>query len=392
MSFYQILKQASLNIFSNKLRSFLALLGVLIGTSSIVVLITISEITYIESLKSFKEIGENYVKMDYFDESSEAEPLVLDDLVSLKKLDVIEKFVPYTRSHNTFVHINRAKINVPLSGTTPEMKEMLNLEMQEGRFLNIIDANYNSIVIGSKVAQKIEKEIAGSILGTVLKLNNQYYKVVGVLKDKKRNRYLPFDINNIVFTHANALISNTKTSLTSMILKISDDPDAFEKVKKHIVILLQQNSSKYFSFFYSSEVKKNLEKMNTMFSGFLFAIGSIALIVGGIGVMNVMLVSVSERKKEIGLRMAIGANQMDILNLFIFESIILSFIGGLVGVIVGIFASYFIVTYFLKVAFMFLLFPCTLGFLFSTLTGLFFGIYPAYRASKLNPINCLRES
>jgi len=221
-------------------------------------------------------------------------------------------------------------------------------------------------------------------------VGSRYYTIIGVANDWKENAFFNNDINKSLIIPINtAKFISAHASISNIVMKLVEYAN-IDLVQQQIEKEFQRISSDKQLFFRSAKqlIDSMTSQRNTL-TLLLALIGSIALIVGGIGVMNIMLVSVVERRREIGIRKAVGASSKDIRELFLVEAIALSVLGGLLGVLVGLFTSYIIAT-FAGWQFEIFLLPPMVGFFVSVAVGIFFGFYPAYKASLLDPIQTLR--
>jgi len=228
-------------------------------------------------------------------------------------------------------------------------------------------------------------------IGQPLQIGKHIFVIIGVAQSWPENSFVYANIDTTVLVPimASTLISKYST-INNVIMRLKPDAD-IARVEEHVTRAVDAAiRGKQVSYRSAKELIEKMKRQSNILTVFLGLIGSISLIVGGIGVMNIMLVSVIERKREIGIRLAVGAKRRDIGALFLTESVMLSLVGGLMGVVIGILIAY-IISFIWNWEFtLFLLAPLA-GFSVSAAVGIFFGFYPAYIASKLDPIDALRS-
>jgi len=303
-------------------------------------------------------------------------------------------FVAPTVQSNAQVKYGNKNNNVEIIGTTPEYQRVQNSYVEKGSFFTESDVLYKEkvCVVGKTVVKDIFEET--DPIGKQLRINNIAFRVVGVMQEK--GSMGPWDQDNRIFIP----LSTAQKRLfgTDYIREISVEvtgKDDIEAAKAEIEKLMRRqhklpaSKESDFNVGDQAEFLKTLEETGKSFTYLLAGIAAVSLIVGGIGIMNIMLVSVTERTREIGTRKAVGAKRRDILRQFLVESLVLSLIGGLFGIFMGIGGARLIsrlAGWKTDVSFDAIL----LAFLFAACVGIFFGIYPARKAARLNPIEALR--
>jgi len=263
--------------------------------------------------------------------------------------------------------------------------------MQAGRFISLVDKYQFYCVIGHTLYEEMKKISFLDPLGQPLQIGKNIFVIVGVAKPWPENSFVYANIDTSVMVPimASTLVSQY-SSISNIIMRLKPDAD-INRVEAHVSGAVSASiPDKQVVFRSAKELIEKMKRQSNILTVFLGLIGSISLIVGGIGVMNIMLVSVIERKREIGIRLAVGATRRDIGALFLTESVMLSLVGGVLGVIIGIVIAYVIALLWHWEFTLFLL-PPLAGFSVSTAVGVFFGFYPAYLASKLDPIDALRS-
>jgi putative ABC transport system permease protein len=284
-------------------------------------------------------------------------------------------------------------------GTTPESQEVRRLNIASGRFFNDLDLQRNRrvIVLGSQVAEQLFED--ENPVGKKVRIKNLSLKIIGVIEEK--GSFLGTNQDDAVFLPLTVMVSQLVGNTSpygielSLINIESQNEDTIEDTKFQIENLLRLRHQIIAEDDFSVETPKQvLQIFNTITTGLtimLAAIASISLLVGGIGVMNIMLVSVTERTQEIGLRKALGAQERDILTQFLIEAIVLSLTGGIMGILIGS-GGLFLVASFTPLSPSVSTFAVLISMGFSSGIGLIFGSFPAYRAAKLDPIVALRSN
>lgn len=394
MKVKQHFQQALMNIMSAKLRSFLAVLGILVGTASVVALVSSGQLATNKALEQIKVLGSDLMAVNAYNRSSKKDSGVEDfeqkHITSMQQLiDEVNIIAPYSTVYVN-ASANDKKLSATTIGTTAELQKIIKINLNRGRFISFMDTYEYFCVLGWNIYNKIPKNQQQDIIGKQVKLGNFYYTVIGIADPWAENNFFNANINNAILIplqSANVLSKHVK--IRDFIIKLDADSD-LDAVEGKIRNFMHSISPSYKLFFRSArQIIKSIENQSGIFTLLLGLIGGISLLVGGIGVMNVMLVSVVERKREIGIRKAVGARRQDIRTLFLIEAVTLSVLGGFIGIILGVAVSY-VIAIFTNWGFTIFVLPPLLGFLVSVATGIFFGFYPAHRAAKLDPIQTLR--
>ncbi len=385
-----ILKVSLKNIVSNKLRSSLTMLGLIIGIISVILLVGIGTGATSNVTSSVQSLGTGTltIKVDSDSDTS----LEYDDLDEFLNIPNVEMYAPYKTVSGTVSYETTTSRGSQILATTPNYLSVMNLTISDGRLLSNIDLKNTSKVclLGTDIADTLFEEVdTKDIVGKQIKIDGDKYTVVGVLTSAGSSMGNNVDSTLIIpFTTAKYL--NGDTTINNLYIKVENE-DLIDNTISLLENYLEKTkgiSTDYFSVSSQSSMLDTMSDISNTLSLLLGGIASISLIVGGIGVMNVMLVSVTERTKEIGIRKALGAKRRDILIQFLIESLVLCMLGGIIGVLLGmgtgnllqIFGFNFVASGKIVV----------ISFLSSAIIGLVFGIFPAYKASKLNPIDALR--
>lgn len=386
------------NLYYSKLRSILALLGVLVGSASVVAMVLGGELATNEALRQFKSLGTDLLALSInipADDNSHAalglsNNITLQQALDIRKADPqIDMVAPYTPLFNSILY-NGESINAMILGVTDSFADIVHLKLQSGRFVSVLDGYSFYCVVGQDVYNNLIKISHRNPIGQQLQIGKNIFIIIGVAEHWPENNFVYANVDSSILIPSLASTALSKyATLNTMILRLKPNAD-IPKVEEHISSYIDSVvSGKQVMYRSAKELIMKMRKQSDILTVFLGLIGSVSLIVGGIGVMNIMLVSVVERKREIGIRLAVGAKRKDIAAMFLLESIMLSLLGGVLGVIIGIVIAY-VIALFWHWHFMLFLWPPLAGFSVSVAVGIFFGFYPAYLASRLNPIDALK--
>lgn len=346
-------------------------------------------------MQEIKKLGTNLIVASFSytghgcDTNKEESKVPLQTLLNLKSVfPKIKKVAPYTPVYAD-IYFHGKPIKGGIVGITSDFVDIAKLTLQTGRFVSSLDKYSYYCTIGSNIYQQI-KQYTIKPLGEQIKLGDKIFTIIGIANPSQQGTFMEVDAANTIFIPLKtSYLLNQYTRINDSMIQTFPNVK-LEAAQKMISTYLQKHlRNQKVSFRNSAQLLASMKKQQQIFTVFLGFIGGISLVVGGIGVMNIMLVAINERRHEIGIRRAIGAKRRDIQILFLAEAIFLALIGGFLGVIIGILAS-FIIAEVRHWEFHLFLFPPLVGFVVSTLTGIFFGIYPAFKASRLNPIEALR--
>jgi putative ABC transport system permease protein len=393
---------------ANKLRSTLTVLGIVIGVAAVVALLSIGRGATSGITSSIESMGTNLITISSGrsfgqgtgGQASSGTLLYTDYEKIASKVSGMRAIAPYYSSMDQ-VSTSNLTSNYTILGVTTEYKDATNQVVQDGRWLSSEDYATKSrvAVIGSTVATDLFQGL--NPIGRKIKINNSQFEVVGVLESKGTMGFMSGDSNIFIPLSTGyskvfgwRAISQGKNVLSGITVSAqnADDVDAMiTQIETTLRSAHNLSLSDDLPFSVSSQASmlSSLSTVTNTMTALLGAIAGISLLVGGIGIMNITLVSVTERTREIGLRKAVGAPQKAILFQFLVETMTLSVLGGVIGILLGAsiaWAFSFLGLITAKVTWDVIL----LSFSFSALIGLFFGIYPAYQASKLRPIEALR--
>lgn len=409
MGWGEIFRTAFDSLMSNRVRSFLTMLGVIIGVASVVALMALGAGASASITGSIQAIGTNSLTIINGapstlgpGNSSVAQNLSMDDVDALHALSLpVNGIAPQFNSSHTIVAPAADKATT-IVGTTTAYAKINSLTFASGAFFDDAQAKSAAavVVLGSTVARDLFGD--ANAVGQTVRVNGQPLRVIGVLAAKGGGGFgSPDDQTFVPIHYAYQHFPNTRTpdgnqlrvSMVTVSVTNANDIDAVqERVKT--TLRAQHNlpgdgSKDDFNILNQASFLGTLTTVTTLLTAFLAAVAGISLLVGGIGIMNIMLVSVTERTREIGLRKAVGARGQDILMQFLVEAVVLSLTGGLIGLALGMgIAGIVTLTGVLQASVS--ITSIALAVSFAVAVGLFFGIYPARRAAQLNPIDALR--
>lgn len=406
LDFKSILKMATVSLKINKMRSILTSLGIIIGVSAVIIMLAVGSGASKKIAKDMESMGSNLLmirsasaKSGGVRMGSGTRPtLTMKDAQAIEaKCRGILALAPYSSEAKQLTYGNQ-NWSTSVGGTTMPYFMIRNYEIESGRgFLPEDNKNSTKVAI---IGQTVSTELFGDVdpIGKTIRIGNVPFKVVGLLK-KKGSSGMGQDQDDMVFipiTTAQRKVFGTDFPGTvNMIAVKAQNDEVINMAQEDITELLHQrhnigkNQENDFEIRNLAEMQETIKSATKTMSLLLGAIASVSLIVGGIGIMNIMLVSVTERTKEIGIRMAIGAKASDIRIQFLIESFLLSMIGGLIGVFIGVAGALLMQKYGgMNVAITLESILLSMGF--SAAIGIGFGYYPAYKASLLNPIDALR--
>ena len=395
----ETVKMAFSAIWANKIRSFLTMLGVIIGVMSVTVLMGIGQGATSSVTDSIASMGTNMLTVNIQtrrvgfgnnrnsrnNRSSSAKGTVIlkaDEVLSLKENEYIQYVSPLVSGSLT-AKADSINTTASIQGVYPDYAEIVNTELASGRY--IIDADIANRSAVCVVGQDLATELFGNtnVVGNMLHVDGRKCRIVGVLDAENTQLVMPF-------TLAQRMLEST--SITSFYVSATDSTTVgrAEAAVNSFLYKKYQDDSTY-SIMNQEAILETMEEMTGMLTMMLGGIAGISLLVGGIGIMNIMLVSVTERTREIGIRKAIGAKRRNILLQFLIESIVLSGMGGVLGLLLG-YATMTVFENYLGMEVAATAEVAQLALGFSMFVGIVFGLYPANKASKLKPIDALHYS
>ncbi|MDR3502432.1 MAG: ABC transporter permease [Legionella sp.] len=396
MNLKRLFQQALVNLTAAKLRSFLAVLGILVGTAAVVALISCGQLATEKALEQFKALGTDLLAVAVYQKEPSKSPSHADTL-SIDQWQQLSDFIPYIKDIAPYstafqpLSFQGKTMQGALIGADEHLAKIIKIKLARGHFVSFVETFEHYCVIGDGLAQQIKQISFDDPIGKQVRIGHSLYTIIGIAERWKENGFFNEDVNQaVIIPLAGMNLVSKDAKINNAVLELRAD-SPIDQIIIDIKQLISSFSPKLSVFPRSAkQIIASMESQGHIFTLLLGVIGGISLLVGGIGVMNVMLVSVSERKKEIGIRKAVGARNSDIQALFLAESVMLSLVGGILGVVLGLIFTW-IVAYFSGWNFTIYILPPLAGFMVSAATGIFFGFYPARRASKLEPVVSLRS-
>ncbi len=387
---FQSVKMAKKSILGNKARSALTMLGIIIGVASVILLTGIGNGATKMISDSISSMGTKLITVN-LTKISGTRTVDMDDITEYisSKPELYSSITPYITS-NAQVKVGTENYSASLEGTDPNYETIRNVSLASGRFINENDVEKRSKVV--VVGMYVQTELFGGIspIGEKIKINGENFTVIGVY-ETVGSTVSEYSDGNVTIPYTTAMRFIKNKNISTYYLEASTE-DNVESAVDDIEIFLTRKLGNDDGYNVSN-IAEMLDTMNEMMgtmTAMLAGIAGISLVVGGIGVMNIMTVSVSERTREIGIRKAIGARTSDILMQFLIESVMLSALGGIIGIILG-FAFKPAVEALLSMDYVIKGSMVLLSFGFSLFIGVFFGIAPARKAARLHPIEALRS-
>ncbi|HBT84691.1 MAG: ABC transporter permease [Fermentimonas sp.] len=411
MDYKENIRLAIQGLIDHKVRSFLTMLGIIFGVASVITMLSIGEGAKREAIAKYQDLGvSNIIVREKSLSNTELENVRarFSQGLSLQDAEAIREIVPGIEQiaaqaeKNTDVNYEDKTAKSTVIGITPDFHSMMNYSMQEGSFIN--QKHYNErlkvCVLGAGVAGNFFK--GENPIGKMIKIEDQWLEIVGVLESKSlftetvgelaardlnTDVYVPLSLFLNRFTQENILTSE----IQQLTVKINNSNRLVEASRVIDEILKRRHfNNEDYSIVIPFELLKQEEKERQIYNILLGAIAAISLLVGGIGIMNIMLATVMERTREIGIRRAVGARKKDIMSQFVTEAVVISITGGLIGVFAGIVLS-LTVTLFTEVSTFIRPYSILLAFSFSVLVGICFGYLPAKNAANLEPVDSIRQ-
>lgn len=386
-NFYRSICEAFNSLLMLKGRSLLALLGVITGCASVVALISTSKMAAADTEKIFGNIGlDTFSGSINWEQGAGFRNWDFSDLSS--QSNVVTRIAPLAMASKQLAMVDEM-IDYTIIGSNAELQNTLELKLIAGRFISDFDKKERYAVVGNKLANKLEVSTHHSYI----KIGGYFYKVIGILKERDvSSDLLPFNPDFSVIIHHNGMAGTENDATVNTFVGRSHS----ETVVQHDVERLNSILSTFpgINSFYINVPKALMESVRHQRANFTFlllALGGVTLIGGGIGIMNMMVMNVSLRRQEIGLRLAIGARKKDILMLFMLETIVLTVTGVFIGIIIGTLIS---ATWAWQADWQFNMSftALALGGGSALMTGIISGLWPAIAAAKLRPVEALRET
>ena len=410
MQYDENIRLAIRGLADHKFRSFLTMLGIIFGVASVITMLSIGEGAKREAIAKYQDLGVNNIivrEKKLSDPELEEVRAKFSQGLSLEDAKVIKEIAPgiervaSVAEISTDVKYSDKSVKSTILGVTPDFLNMMNYKTRQGDFIS--NTQYNEklkvCVIGAGVASGLFKQ--EDPIGKMIKMVDQWFEVTGVLESKTLfsetvGELAARDLNTDIYVPLSTFLNrfSRENALTSEIQQITIQVEnsnqllIASKVINEILKRHHFNNDDY-SIIIPYELLKQEEKERQIYNFLLGAIAAISLIVGGIGIMNIMLATVMERTREIGIRRAIGARKIDIMSQFVTEAVAISITGGIIGVLLGITLS-LTVSLFTDVSTYIRLYSIVIAFAFSVIVGISFGYLPAKNAANLKPVDSIR--
>lgn len=390
MNVLELFGMAMRTVISNPLRTILTMLGVIIGVASVITLVAIGQGTAAQIEKQYEGLGTNLIVVNLLG-NGRAQQLDYNELMQIENLPEFAAFAPTINKSGANVKYDRTKKTYTVIGTNDRYLDVMKAEMETGRFITEADVENRSqvAVVGSTVAE----DLFGSLnpVGEEINIDGVVYTIVGKTKTKGSNSTGSSVDNSIFLPLVSAQRDFKLGSIRTLNIEAADkDNIAAAQATIEAYLTNKFKSSDGYRVVNQDELMNARKEASTSLTNQLISVACISLLVGGIGIMNIMMVTVSERTREIGIRKSIGAKRRNILIQFLVEASVISGLGGLIGLLGGIALAiawpHFNPSQTTKISMDVGLY----AFLFSVLVGVIFGLYPANKASKLRPIDALR--
>jgi len=403
MSFTESLRQAIESLRSNKLRSILTMLGIVMGVFSVITIVAIGNATqgYIDN--EFEKVGANIISIGYkVKEIRDDQILTLDDMATIRKVAPEIKNIATSIQRSGSIRVGSKTRDAMVLAVSSQYKSFAPIEMAKGRFINDMDvsARSNVIIVDENFVRRYFKNtdpIGKSVSYRTYSGDKVNFRIIGVTKVEESvfsglldNEDFPTFVY-MPITTVQMMDPGGNTNRLENISVSVVDKEALKPISDRIIKALEmkRGQSGLYSASNSADQQKIFSSVTNVISAVLLVVAIITLLVGGIGIVNILLVSVTERIREIGIRKALGAQKRDILLQFITESIIMTGASGLVGILLGLIAGSVIASI-IKIPPVVNVGVMVMAFLGSILLGLIFGVYPAKKAADLDPIESLR--
>ncbi|MBT9304532.1 ABC transporter permease [Pseudomonas sp. TAE6080] len=391
-SLSQLLHEAFVSLRTLGKRSILALLGIVIGSSSVVALINIGHNAAEDAAMIFKDMGTDTLVAQFPPKGNSTVPMPTSlDLQAVRQAVPGIAHIGAISSFSGPVVFHGRTTNAGLIGSTPGLKDAMRLALREGRFLSEFDSGETYAVVGDQIAQALSMPGDPLRLGDRVRVNDYLFLIIGILQNQPRSMLIPVQTNESLFIPAAGMRRiYSSPQVGSVVLRATPGQDMERIASNATKALSAQLMDHTVEIQIPQQMIDGMTRQSRTFAYLLLALGAISLVGGGVGVMNVMLMNVSERRREIGIRMALGARQRDIRNLFLLEAVTLTAVGALCGAVMGMGAAY-LYAWLSGWQFSLAVSALPLGVGSTLLVGLFFGIYPAISASRLQPVEALRD-
>jgi putative ABC transport system permease protein len=411
MQFKENVNVAFLSLVDQKFRSFLTMLGIIFGTASVIIMVSIGEGAKKQAIAKYQDLGISNIIVrdkDLTDKELEEVRMKFSQGLTLRDAEAISEIVPgvvNVASQNeskTEAKYGDKSVKATLIGVTPSIIDVLNYAVSSGTFIN--QDQYDRMLKVCTIGASVARSLFGyeDPAGRSIKLDDQWFEVIGVMETKALftetvGELAARDLNNDIYIPLSTFSKRIpqENPLSSEIKQCTVKLSSSERIAESAAVIRSilgrhHYGNDDFSIIVPFELLKQEEKERRRYNFLLASIAAISLIVGGIGIMNIMLASVVERTREIGIRRAIGGRKSDILSQFVTEAVMMSLAGGLIGVFFGIVLS-LILSFATEAGTSIKLYSLLIAFAFSIIVGITFGYLPAKKAANLRPIESIRH-
>lgn len=402
-----VLRVAVSSLTAHKMRSVLTMLGIVIGVAAVIALVGVGTGAQAQVVSQFQSLGSNLVTVTAmpsfgFSQSGlqqSSRTLTMKDVSAIESLATSVSLVAPLYSTNATVTYGGSTTSTTINGVTEEYATVRNTTVTRGRFLTQEDNDNMAmvVVLGTSVVEDLFGSSEVNAIGETVRINRQNYEVIGVLKSKGQSG--PQNQDDVIIMPlrtAQLKLGGAGTNTVRSINLQVRTADEMDLAQAQVTAILRSlhglatGADNDFLVQNQADILSSVTETSGTFTTLLGSIAAISLLVGGIGIMNIMLVSVTERTREIGLRKAVGAKRGDILTQFLTEAIVISVLGGIIGVILGVGGAQVITPLLGASQAVVTSQSVVLALAVSLAIGVFFGLYPANRAAGLNPIDALR--
>ncbi|NNU48836.1 ABC transporter permease [Rhizobium sp. WYCCWR 11279] len=388
----EIIRETIENIRTVKGRGVLALVGIAIGTAAVIAMLHVGHNGRKAALSQFETLGTDLVMMQPQASGFSTAQVYVGDVLDLPKRNIGLSEVSAMVQSGGNIRVGRVDLQVTIISATDRIYSLAKARLQRGRVTSDLDGFAPFAVVGAGIAAEIEATAGRAVVvGDRISFGDQILTVVGVLNDTPANFILGIELDRSIvvpFAAARRIVASPAiTNIAGRLAPGANDLQTAEATKAYFKDKIQGGTMQVTT---AREVIASIDAQMRIYASLILGIGAVSLVVGGVGIMNVMLMSVMERRQEIGLRLALGARRKDIRLMFLSETLILAVIGSAIGTAIGYFAGWIFAD---GTGWQFEAAPLALplGAGMALIVGLFFGIYPASRAARLDPVAALRS-